>query len=54
MEIFHQAGAAVWPTIGSSELHSLVSLNVRQKGQNYVAAKHYNMANGLWPAVMSK
>jgi hypothetical protein len=53
MEIFHQTDAAVWPTNGSSELQSLVSLNVRQKAQNYVTAKH-NMANGLWPAVMSK
>jgi hypothetical protein len=54
MENVHQTDAAVWPTNGSSELQSLVSLNVRQKGQNYVTAKHYNMANGLWSAVMSK
>jgi len=54
MENVHQTDAAVWPTNCSSELQSLVSLNVRQKGQHFATEKHNNMANGLWPAVMSK
>jgi len=54
MENFHQTDAAVGPTNGSSELQSLVLLNVRQKGQNFATEKHYNMVNGLQSAVMSK
>jgi hypothetical protein len=53
MANFHQTDVAVLTTDGWSERWSLVSLNVRQKTQ-FLREKQYNIANGLWPAIMLK